>query len=304
MTGQTGSGSALFIDAYDLHELTCSPYIDPKTGEYPGLSTFDQIARVLPSLFSRVANAACDGTKPKSIDVRLSTAAGMSSRSPFVSPHAVIRDRQAQVADSAVDGGYFDNSGVVTAMEIASALKKIDPRLKPFILQVSSEPDWFKDSNICQMQGSDSTRPQLPNQADFRPVGTISDLLTVNSTRIARGYETILELPRQARQLNDGSRSVAQIAICPQLKDSFFLDRFSRYFEKDKDVQAQQRSMRILEKVRKQTDYKSVSLSWWLSPPLQAFLDGQVYSKHNDEERKCVLALLQDGQPGSSPLCE
>ncbi len=299
MTDAPTSGKALFIDAYDLHELLCSPYIDPKTNAYPEISTLDQIARALPSLFSPVAGAQCDGKKPASIDIRLSTAAGTSSRSPFVTPHANIRDRRAQIADSAVDGGYFDNSGVVTALEIANALQAVDKRLKPFILQISSEPDWFKDTENCGSNGN-IDRPQIPDEADFRPLGPITDLLTVNTTRIARGYETILELPDEAKRLNAGVRSVAQIYICPQQKESFFLNEFLKYTESDKAATEQKRALNIRKKARQQAQYKSVSLSWWLSPPLQAFLDGQIYSKHNLAERACVISLLHDGKPGNA----
>ena len=301
MTEPTGSGNALFIDAYDLHELLCSPYLDPKTNAYPEIGTLDEIARFLPLHFSPVGGAQCDNKKPTSIDIRLSTAAGTSSRSPFVSPHANIRDRQAQITDSVVDGGFFDNSGVVTAMEIASGLKSVDKRLRPFILQVSSEPDWFKDTENCGSNGTSGDRPQIPDEADFRPLGAITDLLTVNSTRIARGYETILELPNQASGLNNGVRSEAQIYICPQQRESFLLNEFWKYTESDEAATQQKRAQNIRKKARQQAQYKSVALSWWLSPPLQAFLDGQIYSKHNLAERGCVISLLEDGQSGK--LC-
>ncbi|MGA7326680.1 MAG: hypothetical protein WBX25_19865 [Rhodomicrobium sp.] len=303
MSEPIAPGKPLFIDAYDLEELLCSPYVDPNTGQLPQLSTLDSIARLLPSLFSPVANAKCDSRKPKSVGIRLSTAAGVSARSPFVSPHAVIRDTRAQITDSAVDGGYFDNSGVVTAMEIAQALKQAG--LRPFILQISSEPDWFKNTNVCDLNASDTDRPLVPDESDFRPLSAVTDLLTVNSTRIARGYETILQLPNAAKAMNDGAPSVAQISICPQQKDSFFWSNFSDFFDKDQGVKADKKALRIRERQRRQqARYKSVSLSWWLSPPLQAFLDGQIYSKRNDQQRKCVLALLQDGGGSSSPACQ
>jgi hypothetical protein len=294
MTEPTSSGNALFVDAYDLHELLCSPYRDPKTNAFPELSTFDRIARLLPYRFSPVARAKCDNKKPTSIDVRLSTAAGASSRSPFVSPHGNVRDRRAQIADSVVDGGYFDNSGVVTALEIAQGLKSVDARLRPFILQVSSEPDWFKDSKSCGIDGNSGDRPKVPDQADFRPLGTLADVLTVNSTRVARGYETILELPERAKQLNGGARSVAQINICPQPKESFFLKALQPYIDRDDAAKREERAAHIRRKVQEEVQYKSVSLSWWLSPPLQAFLDGEIYSDHNQAERNCVISLLQD----------
>ncbi len=295
MTEPTSTGNALFLDAYDLHEILCSPYRDPKTNAFPELTTLDRIARILPYRFSPVARAKCDNKKPTSIDVRLSTAAGASSRSPFVSPHGNIRDRRAQIADSVVDGGYFDNSGVVTALEIAQGLKSVDVRLKPFILQVSSEPDWFKDSKLCGFDGNNGDRPKIPDQADFRPLGTLDDVLTVNSTRIARGYETILELADRAKQLNgSGVRSVAQINICPQPKESFFVKLMERYTGTDDSGQEERRAAHIRRKAQEEVQYKSVSLSWWLSPPLQAFLDAEIYSAHNQAERNCVLSLLED----------
>jgi hypothetical protein len=294
MTEPTSTGNALFVDAYDLHELLCSPYRDPKTNAVPELTTWDRIARLLPYRFSPVAHAKCDNKKPTSIDIRFSTAAGASSRSPFVSPHGNLRDRRAQIADSAVDGGYFDNSGVVTALEIAQGLKSVDARLKPFILQVSSDPDWFKDNKTCGIDGSYGDRPKVPDQADFRPLGTLADVLTVNSTRVARGYQTILELPDRAKQLNGGVRSVAQINVCPQPKESFFLKAVQPYTGTDDAAKERTRALHIRRKVQEEVQYKSVSLSWWLSPPLQAFLDAQIYSEHNQTERNCVISLLED----------
>ncbi len=293
MTELTSKGNSLFSDAYDLHELLCSPYRDPRTRELPQLNAWDRIARLLPYLFSPAKRPRCDNKKPISIDVRLSTAAGASSRAPFVTPHGNIRDRQAQIADRVVDGGYFDNSGVVTALEIAQGLKLTDARLRPFILQVSSEPDWFKDSKSCGF-ASFGDRPQISNQHDFRPFETIADLLTVNTTRIARSYETILDLPARAKQLNDGVWSAAQINVCPQPKESFFQEVLREFSTTDNATKKEERAAHIRQKVQEQIRYKSVAISWWLSPPLQAFLDAQIHSDHNRSELNCVLSLLED----------
>ena len=83
MTEPTSKGNALFADAYDLHELLCSPYRDPKTKAFPELSTWDRIARLLPHQISPAARARCDNKKPISIDVRLSTAGGASQEPPW-----------------------------------------------------------------------------------------------------------------------------------------------------------------------------------------------------------------------------
>jgi hypothetical protein len=302
ITEPAGTGnSALFADAYGLYELLCSPYRDPVTHSYPELSPLDAVARIVPEEFSPVAQAKCVDKKPVSIDIRLSTAASVSSRSPFVTPHAHIRDRRGQIADSVVDGGFFDNSGIVTALEVAQGVKALDGRLLPFILQVSSEPSWFETSKNCSAGGTYSARPQIPDQADFRPLGALTDLLTVNSTRISRGYETILELPRRAKELNGGIPSAAQIHVCPQPEESFFWNLLLKYTSSTE--KNEEKAMRILQKAQRQAQYKSISLSWWLSPPLQAYLDGQLYTKHNMDERNCVVSLLKDARPKELQAC-
>jgi hypothetical protein len=235
----------------------------------------------------------------------LSTAASLSSRSPFVTPHANIRDSGGQVADSVVDGGYFDNSGAVTALEIASGLKTVDARLQPYIIQVSSEPDWFKNTKSCGSAGAMTDRPTVPDEADFKPLGTLGNILTINATRVSRGYETILELPRQVGQLNNGKPSEAQIYICPQRKESFFLDQFLKFTSGTQEQKDQTKELDIRQKTQEQSaiGWKSVSLSWWLSPPLQAYLDGQVYSAHNKQSRDCVLSLLRERTPEEHAKC-
>ena len=208
-----------------------------------------------------------------------------------------MRDRRAQLTDSVVDGGYFDNSGVVTALNIARAVKALDPRLLPFIVQVSSDPDWFEASNDCSMQAMFPATPQIPDTDNFRPLGSLSDPLTVMPSRVSRGFGTILELPQYAAQMNGGIRSSAQIHVCPQPQESFwdFIKTST-----GNTMKPQEKMHEMMMSVQKQVLYKSVSLSWWLSPPLQAYLDGQLYSQNNSAERNCVLSLLKDGQDGGA----
>ena len=262
------------------------------TKDYPSVSLIQRVAGLLPALFNPVIT--CEDRKPVSVDVRLSTAAGVSSRAPFVSPHADVRDRRSQLADSVVDGGYFDNSGIVTALDIAHGLKALDARLSPFILQVSSDPSWFQASNDCTMQAAYPASPQIPEVDNFRPMGSLPDPLTIMSTRISRGYETILELPRHAAQMNGGIASAVEIHVCPQPAESFW-EFIRKYTEKPED-----KMHRMMMTMQKQMLYKRISLSWWLSPPLQAYLDGQLYTANNLAERNCVISLLKDEGDGSS----
>jgi len=295
-----GTGrSMIFPDSYDFHELLCSPYPDPMTKSYPDISPIQWMAGIIPSLVSPAT--ACEDRKPVSVDIRLSTAASISARSPFVSPHANVRDRRAQITDSVVDGGYFDNSGVVTALDTARALKALDPRLLPFLVQVSSDPDWFEASNDCSMQSMLPATPPIPDTDNFRPLGSLSDPLTVMPSRISRGFGTILELPLYAAQMNGGIRSSAQIHVCPQPQESFW--DFVRTYTGNA-MKPQEKMHEMMMSVQKQVLYKSVSLSWWLSPPLQAYLDGQLYSQNNLAEQTCVLSLLKDDQDSSTLACQ
>ena len=294
-----GTGrSMVFPDTYDFHELLCAPYPDPMTNTYPAVSPLQWAAGIIPSLFTPVT--ACEDRKPVSVDVRLSTAASVSARSPFVSPHANVRDRRSQLTDSVVDGGYFDNSGIVTALDVARGIKALDGRLLPFIIHVSSDPSWFEASNDCTMQAFFPATPQIPDTDNFRPMGSLPDPLTVMSTRVTRGYETILGLPQYTAQMNGGIPSSAQIHVCPQPQESFW--DFIRTYTGN-TMKPEEKMHGMMMSMQKQIVYKSVALSWWLSPPLQAYLDGQLYSENNLAERNCVISLLKDGQNGGTPAC-
>lgn len=308
-----------FSDSYDFDELICS--------DQPPRSYFDVIAAYLPSKFSPVTSADCDplNGKMRATGLRLSTAAGISSRSPFVSPHASVRDQNGRAIDSLVDGGYFDNSGAVTAYELAQAIKRIDPSLDPFVLEVTSEPDWFADSDNCEEEnkriaarqrlGAPTVgNPQLPYQSGFKPLGAVGDALTVNSTRIARGFETMVQMPARMEQLNrnDIKDSYAQVYVCPQQRQSGFAAltglfpaiRTERRPATFREITSQHREhRRAREKAARENikSWKQVSLSWWLSPPLQAYLDGQVYADHNAEAFRGVLDLLA-AQDSGKPL--
>src|SRR5262249_51097430 len=77
-------------------------------------------------------------------DVRASTAAHNSARFTYISPAGNLGDTYGSV----IDGGYFENFGALTALEIAraaeAALEKEKPRIKLVILMISSDPDLDK----------------------------------------------------------------------------------------------------------------------------------------------------------------
>jgi hypothetical protein len=74
-------------------------------------------------------------------DVRLSTAALNSARFPLISPAGTIRNKDQRIIDRIVDGGYFENYGVLSAKELALAIHAYDPNLFPLVVVISNDPD-------------------------------------------------------------------------------------------------------------------------------------------------------------------
>ena len=107
----------VFRDAYDLREMFAS---DPE----PGKVTSGQ---------------AIEPSSKKALDIRLSTGASTSARFPIISPHGNIRNSKGKLVDRVVDGGYFENFGAGTSLEIAQLLEA-RYKLKPFIILINNDP--------------------------------------------------------------------------------------------------------------------------------------------------------------------
>ncbi len=119
--------------------------------------------------------------------LRLSTAVGLSARFPYVSPVASLRvDGERR---GIVDGGYFENSGALTAAEILAALA---PRPDASALQdkpPGQEPSFLPVVLIVTNSGRGTGSPPR-----FL-AETLSPVVTFFNTRLARGYlaEEMLE---------------------------------------------------------------------------------------------------------------
>jgi hypothetical protein len=110
-------------------------------------------------------------------DIRLSTAAHNSARFTYISPAGNLSSATEPTHNRGyvIDGGYFENYGAQTALELANAaIEAIDPnhqKVKLVILQISSDPTLQKDRTLVRVdgQGSDcvvsSFEPQ-PNKSN------------------------------------------------------------------------------------------------------------------------------------------
>ena len=121
------------------------------------------------------------------LSIRLSTAAVMSARFPFVTPEAVVSrtggDRRF------VDGGYFDNSGATTALDIASALKRgpFGNKVRPIIVHIG-----ISDATITRESNTNAQRLHVALNEIMAPVRALFAI------RDSRGAVVVKELAEQA----------------------------------------------------------------------------------------------------------
>lgn len=180
-------------------------------------------------------------------DISLASAVSLSARFPLISPHANIRTPSGRVIDRLVDGGYFDNSGMLTALELSRAIQTItNNAIKPVLIQISNHPVSIK------LPGSDLTgkppRFRCPEQSFINQTDSqknkqlLPELTAVTSAmlnaRVARGSHAIALAHQQA-----GNRFIHfQVAgIRDELGAS-----------------------------------KKLSMSWWLSKSVQNALNNQI----------------------------
>jgi hypothetical protein len=133
-------------------------------------------------------------------DMPLSTAAHLSARFTYISPAGTLRASGGDVWMHVVDGGYFENSGTATAVDLMQQMREVadavqkekSRRVALMLILVRNDP---VAPNICER---DLDTPPPPGPQNY-----LSDLLSpvraLLSTRVARSRlaeETALDLVR------------------------------------------------------------------------------------------------------------
>jgi hypothetical protein len=202
-------------------------------------------------------------------DMFLSSAATTSCRFPVISPQGLIRDQNDKIVDGIVDGGYFENDGLDTATDVVRALQNAG--LRPIVLRIVNEPIVPK---------GDDGKPNQPILPDDRKLKRLGPDLPKDSERalfdvytsIARGLLATRSghEDEEARNLNDALKpdSFIEIGVRPMKKTDSPVCRSTNTAEA---------SMKI------------VSMSWWMSQPVQAYLDGQLCVPENWTRLDCAL---------------
>jgi hypothetical protein len=101
------------------------------------------------------------------LDLRLSTAAGLSARFPFVTPVGWYKRSSDGSKLRLADGGYFDNSGIPTAIDIGRTLQKLEGYGKSFKLIYVAIVDQPKGNSLEPIKSSGLNELLSPIQTLF-----------------------------------------------------------------------------------------------------------------------------------------
>jgi Patatin-like phospholipase len=218
-------------------------------------------------------------------DVRLSTAAMNSARFPLISPPGTIRNSDDQIVDRIVDGGYFENYGALSAKELALAIHAYDQTLFPLVIVISNDPDDLlskKDDATRNLPPDNKLLMGQRNKAQTRISGPepVTDLVTpiktVINARTAHGLLAVAELDSALRG-----------AIAPVSCENLIQVRVWP------------------EEANASGESKAVSMSWWLSTPVQEHLHNQTepqQAPQATDNMPHLVAILE--QLGSKSTCE
>lgn len=188
-------------------------------------------------------------------DIRLSTAALNSARFPIISPPGEIVAANGTSIDRIVDGGYLENYGALSTIELVTAIRAVDPRLKPFVLAISNDPGLALNPQAY---------PDNVSDTDF-VTDAASVLEALLRTRDARGSVSLNHLQTLVTRDGDGCKSsFAHVRVWPirPKNDTCF---------KEENVKA-----------------PALSMSWWLSTPVQLRLVAEI------DRRSCNADALTD----------
>jgi hypothetical protein len=223
-------------------------------------------------------------------DMLLSTSALLSARFPIISPAGTLRSLSGvDDGDRVVDGGYFENAGLTTALDIARALRS--EGITPLILWVQNDPAGQK---------TDETLP--PRAAGGPKLGkTGVDLVSGLFGLFAAPVDTLLatraghaaeEAALAQRSLEEMNAVVDAAEAAKGMTASFFQIgvRVAPQLAPNGGPSCAQFADGGLAMAK-------VSMSWWLSQSVQADLDAQLCDKGNIESLDNLMTRLRQRLP-------
>jgi hypothetical protein len=270
---RTASPVGLYTQAYDFFEMTSAPCKTPDLeggdcdpGNSPGPIRFDLDAS----------------------DIVLSTAAVASARFPIISPAgAVTVTASPAYGDRLVDGGYFENSGDTTGLDLANALLELG--LEPIILSISNEPE--REVVAVSVPRRQVVTPVVGpsgNDLQARTLGIFyAPVQALLNTRDGHAAE--------AKDLVVRTFGECHATTCPA--STFYKLGVAAAPDLSPDPDADPRDKQQCEDIwtDEKVDVAKIALSWWLSGSLQAEIDAQRCTKANRATLHDIMLRLGPG---------
>jgi hypothetical protein len=156
-------------------------------------------------------------------DIRLSAAAGASARFTYVSPAGTLfwSERTSEGGTEkhtmrVVDGGYFENSGAATAMDLLTALQVDHDSLFPILILIRNNP---KAPPVCR-RAETNTATDLSGDTAFGLAGNLlkevsAPIRALLNARTARGRLAEVDA---ARQVEAAGGAVIELPLSTVLK--------------------------------------------------------------------------------------
>ncbi|MBO6517644.1 MAG: patatin-like phospholipase family protein [Bacteroidia bacterium] len=118
-------------------------------------------------------------------DVPISTAIGASSRFPFITPPALVKHEDGSSWGNLVDGGYYENLGMQTMLDLYQELTSI-AKQKHYKVR-------FKFIAIRNTKASRSERPMRGMVESLAPPITFSNIWSNNSNEVLQNGRKLIE---------------------------------------------------------------------------------------------------------------
>ncbi len=233
------------------------------------------------------------------IDMRLSTVALMSARFPVISTQGVIRDVKGKIVDSVVDGGYFENEGLATAADIVRELQ-IDG-LHPVVIRIMNEPDPKIDVESDRKSG-DAGKTDDTARAEAEARSLSSRVIRDGETELARPplpkagersfFDVYTSIGRALYATSSGHEDGHLAYLRETLKGPLVRIGVDGVDPPQPTSSASRAALAAFcrSPVTQRTAMTFVSMSWWMSQPVQAYLDAQL-CRPQMVRLLCVLKL-------------
>ena len=221
-------------------------------------------------------------------DIRLSTAAMLSARFPIISPAGIIRAQGAMsTGDRVVDGGYFENAGLTTAMDVARELMRLG--IVPVVLWVRNNPSAEAGDPHTVAEPFPPRAAGTPDLGPANPPG-LESVFGVVATPVDALEKTrdghAIDAANAAQEALEGAAERANATAGPAapnaVTSSYFSFGMFEYPRFGKDAPAGSECAALAEASRPGSPHLSeVSMSWWLSQSVQSELNAQVCDERN-----------------------